>query len=244
MKDKIKKFKELIEKSKNIVFFGGAGVSTSSGIKDFRGRNGLSKEKREIPIETLLSHTYYQNHPKEFYQFYREEMNFLNYEPNVIHFFLKKLENKNKLKAIITQNIDGLHEKVGSSNLYLLHGSIYQNYCENCNKKYSSNAIFESKKISLCSCGGKIRPNVVLYEEPLNQKIVEGAIEQIKKADLLLVAGTSLVVYPAAGLIRYLQKGKLVILNEDETPYDNIADLVLYEDLKEIFEYLEKNTRI
>lgn len=236
--------KQYIEQSNHIVFFGGAGVSTASGIKDFRGKDGLYKEKYKVPVEVLLSHSYFKQHPLEFYSFYKDKMYCFDKEPNVIHHFLKKLEDCGKLKAIVTQNIDGLHERSGCKNVYLLHGSTYQNYCENCKKSYPSDAIFKAKGIPKCSCGGLIRPNVVLYEEPLDEEVVSGAIKNIEEADLLIVAGTSLVVYPAASFIGYLRNGKLVILNEEETPYDKRADIVLHEDLKDIFTYLEKNTKL
>ena len=228
-----------IDESNNIVFFGGAGVSTESGIKDFRSKDGLYNEKYKYPPEEILSHSFFVNNTKEFYRFYKEKLNTLNYEPNITHRYLKKLEDSGKLKAIITQNIDGLHEKAGNKNILLLHGSIYNNHCLNCHKKYNAKYIFESKNIPRCSCGGIIKPDVILYEEPLNEEIIDKTIFHISTADILIVAGTSLMVYPAASFIRFFKGKHLVIINNDETSYDDKADLVIHDKLSNIFSKLK-----
>lgn len=239
--DKIEKLQNLIDKSNNIVFFGGAGVSTESGIKDFRSVDGLYNEKYDYPPEVILSHTFFMNKTKDFYKFYRDKLNTLNIEPNVTHKFLKKLEDVGKLKAVITQNIDGLHEKAGSKNVLLLHGTIYRNYCMDCNKFYGAEYIFNNDEVPKCECGGIIKPDVVLYEEPLNEEVVSKAIKAIKEADLLIIGGTSLAVYPAASYINYYTGDKLVIINKDRTPYDNSADLVINEKLGDVFKNITVN---
>ena len=239
--DKIEKLQNLIDKSNNIVFFGGAGVSTESGIKDFRSVDGLYNEKYDYPPEVILSHTFFMNKTKDFYKFYRDKLNTLNIEPNVTHKFLKKLEDVGKLKAVITQNIDGLHEKASSKNVLLLHGTIYRNYCMDCNKFYGAEYIFNNDGVPKCECGGIIKPDVVLYEEPLNEEVVCKAIKAIKEADLLIIGGTSLAVYPAASYINYYTGDKLVIINKDRTPYDNSADLVINEKLGDVFKNITVN---
>lgn len=228
-----------IDESKSIVFFGGAGVSTESGIKDFRSVDGLYNEKYDYPPEVILSHSFFENKTKEFYKFYKDKLNCLDVEPNITHKFLKELEDTGKLKAIITQNIDGLHEKSGCKNILLLHGSIYNNTCISCKKKYDADYVFQSVDIPLCDCGEIIKPDVVLYEEALDENVTNKAIEAIKNCDLLIVAGTSLAVYPAAGFIRYFNGKHLVIINNDSTPYDYMADLVINEKLGEIFNKLK-----
>ena len=235
MEDKIKKFKELIEKSKNIVFFGGAGVSTESGIPDFRSKDGLYNMKYKYPPEEILSHTFFMNNTEEFYKFYKDKMNSLKYEPNITHTSLAKLERNGKLKAVVTQNIDGLHQKAGSKTVYELHGSVLKNYCMKCKKFYNAEYVFNSRGIPKCSCGGIIKPDVVLYEEWLDEQTVEDAIYSIQNADMLIVAGTSLTVYPASGLINYFNGENLVLINKDATPYDNKANLVINDSLGKVF---------
>ena len=233
--DKIELLKQRIEESNNIVFFGGAGVSTESGIPDFRSKDGLYNQKYKYPPEEILSHHFFISHTDEFYKFYKEKMNSLKYEPNITHKTLAKLENEGKLKAVITQNIDGLHQKAGSKNVYELHGSVLRNYCMQCHKFYDANYVFESKEIPKCSCGGIVKPDVVLYEEGLDDETVDNAIFAIQNADMLIVAGTSLTVYPASGLLHYFRGKNLVLINRDSTPYDNRADLVIHESLGKVF---------
>ena len=236
--NKIKELQDLINRSNNIVFFGGAGVRTESGIKDFRSVDGLYNEKYDYPPEMILSHSFFMNKPNEFYKFYRDKLNTINIEPNVTHVFLKELEDSGKLKAIVTQNIDGLHEKAGSKNVLLLHGTIYKNYCMECNKFYEAEYIFNNDGIPTCECGGLIKPDVVLYEEPLDNNIVRETIKAISEADLLIIGGTSLAVYPAASFINYFKGDKIVIINRDSTPYDSRADLVINEKLGSVFSKL------
>ena len=231
--EKQENLKRLIDEADNIVFFGGAGVSTASGIKDFRGKNGLYKEKMDYPPEYLLSSNCFYQEPELFFKFYKENMNTLEYEPNIVHKYLSKLERIGKLKAIVTQNIDGLHQKAGSKNVYEIHGTIYKNHCVKCHKFYDAQSVFASDGIPKCECGGIIKPDVVLYGEMLPPCYNE-ALLAISKADLLLVAGTSLTVEPAASLVRLCQ-GKLVILNDTKTPYDNLATLVINAKLEDIF---------
>ena len=231
--EKQENLKKLIEEADNIVFFGGAGVSTASGIKDFRGKNGLYKEKMDYPPEYLLSSNCFYQEPELFFKFYKENMNALEYEPNIVHKYLSKLERIGKLKAIVTQYIDGLHQKDGSKNVYEIHGTIYKNHCVKCHKFYDAQSVFASDGIPKCECGGIIKPDVVLYGEMLPPCYNE-ALLAISKADLLLVAGTSLTVEPAASLVRLCQ-GKLVILNDTKTPYDNLATLVINAKLEDIF---------
>lgn len=230
----IEEFKKIIENSNNIVFFGGAGVSTESGIPDFRSKDGLYNQKYDYPPELILSHTFFYNNTEEFYKFYKDKMNSLKYEPNITHIKLKELEDKGKLKCIITQNIDGLHTKSGSKNVLEIHGTIYKNHCIKCNKEYSAEYVFNSNGIPRCNCGGIIKPDVVLYEEPLNESFEE-AIRYIQNCDTLIVGGTSLTVYPAASLIRYFKGKNLILINKDKTPYDNIATLVINKKLGEVF---------
>ena len=235
MEDKIQQFKELINQSNNIVFFGGAGVSTESGIPDFRSKDGLYNQKYKYPPEEILSHSFFMSYTDEFFKFYKEKMNSLKYEPNVTHIKLAKLEKEGKLKAVITQNIDGLHQKAGSKNVYELHGSVLRNYCMKCNKFYDAEYVFNSDSIPKCSCGGIIKPDVVLYEESLNEETLKNSIIAIQNADMMIVAGTSLTVYPASGLINYFRGKNLVLINKDYTPYDNRANLVINESLGKVF---------
>lgn len=238
MKDKIEELKKILENSSHIVFFGGAGVSTESGIPDFRSKDGLYNQKYKYPPEEILSHSFFVNYPEDFFQFYKEKMNCLNFEPNITHIKLAELENKGKLKAVITQNIDGLHSKAGSKNVLELHGSVLRNYCMKCHQFYEASFIFQSKDVPKCSCGGVIKPDVVLYEEPLRDDVLTNAIQAIKNADVLLVAGTSLTVYPASSLIRYFRGKYLILINQDVTPYDDLATFVLHERLGLIFKDL------
>ncbi len=236
MENKIEQLRKIINESNNIVFFGGAGVSTESGIPDFRSKDGLYNQKYKYPPEEILSHTFFMNNPEEFYKFYREKLNSLKYEPNVTHIKLAELERQGKLKAIITQNIDGLHQKAGAKKVYELHGSVLRNYCMRCHKFYDGKYIFqETEGVPKCECGGIIKPDVVLYEEGLDDFIVEESIKAIYNADVLIVGGTSLTVYPAAGLINYYKGNKLVLINRDETKYDSRADLVINENLGKVF---------
>ena len=235
MEEKIEKFKQLVKDSNNIVFFGGAGVSTESGIPDFRSKDGLYNQQYDYPPETILSHTFFINNTDEFYRFYKAKMNCLKYEPNITHIKLAELENKGKLKAVITQNIDGLHQKAGSKTVYELHGSVLRNYCMNCNKFYGAEYVFRSEGVPKCSCGGIIKPDVVLYQEGLDDNTVTNSIYAIQNADLLIVAGTSLTVWPASSLINYFKGRNLVLINRDATPYDKKADLVINESLGKVF---------
>ncbi len=236
--DDIKRLQELIDNANNIVFFGGAGVSTESGIKDFRGKNGLYQNKQSsFPPEYMLSHSCLVYEPEIFFDYYRKNMNSLNAKPNITHKYLKKLEDSGKLKAIITQNIDGLHQLAGSKNVLEVHGTIHKNYCMKCHKEYPNDFIFNSKGIPKCSCGGIIRPNVTLYEEKLPDEFIE-AIDYIKKADLLIVAGTSLTVFPASSLVKEFMGKYLVIINIDKTEYDKYAYLVINKPLKDVFSKL------
>ena len=235
MADKIEIFKNLIKESNNIVFFGGAGVSTESGIPDFRSKDGLYNQKYDYPPEEILSHTFFIKNTDEFYKFYKDKMNSLKYEPNITNIKLEELEQKGKLKAIITQNIDGLHQKAGSKTVYELHGSVLRNYCNKCNKFYDAEYVFSSVGIPKCECGGTIKPDVVLYEEGLDDKTLVNSVKAIQNADLLIVAGTSLMVQPAASLINYFNGKNLVLINRDSTPYDNVANLVIHDSLGKVF---------
>lgn len=227
--------KEIINKSKSVVFFGGAGVSTESGIPDFRSKDGLYNQQYKYPPEEILSHTFFINHTEEFYEFYKDKMNSLKYEPNITHIKLAKLEQKGILKAIVTQNIDGLHQKAGSKNVLEIHGSVHRNYCMKCGKFYDAEYVFNSVGVPKCTCGGIIKPDVVLYEEGLNEDILEEAIYQISNCDTLIVGGTSLTVYPASGLIRYYNGNNLILINKAATPFDNVANLVIKDSLGNIF---------
>ena len=235
MDEKIQQFKKLVYESNKIVFFGGAGVSTESGIPDFRSKDGLYNQQYDYPPETILSHSFFVNNTEEFYRFYKTKMNSLNYEPNITHIKLAELENKGKVKAIITQNVDGLHQKAGSKIVYELHGSVLRNYCTKCNKFYEAKYVFNSIGVPKCTCGGIIKPDVVLYQEGLDDNTVTYSIKAIQNADLLIVAGTSLTVWPAASLINYFEGKNLVLINRDTTPYDKKANLVINESLGKVF---------
>ena len=229
-------FQNYVDKSSYIVFFGGAGVSTESGIPDFRSVDGLYNQKYKFPPETILSHDFFMKNTEEFYRFYREKMLCLDAKPNTTHKKLAEMEECGKLKAVITQNIDGLHQAAGSKNVYELHGSIHRNYCMKCGKFYDAGYILNSSGIPKCECGGVIKPDVVLYQEGLDDRTVSGSVEAIANADLLIVGGTSLNVYPAAGLIQYKKRScRLVLINKSVTPADSYADLVLHESLGNVF---------
>lgn len=244
--DQREQFLKWIKESSNIVFFGGAGVSTESGIPDFRSVDGLYNQTYKFPPETILSHSFFIKNMKEFYRFYWEKMICQDAEPNITHHILAKLEKHGKLKAVVTQNIDGLHQKAGSRKVLELHGSVHRNYCMKCNKSYSLEQLTtgtkrdkESGRIPLCECGGVIKPDVVLYEESLDEEVMSQAIYYISKADMLIIGGTSLAVYPAAGMVRYYEGDKLVLINKTSTPYDKKADLVLNCGLGEIFSLIK-----
>ncbi len=226
-KKKRELLKTWVQESKNVVFFGGAGVSTESGIPDFRSVDGLYNQEYDYPPETILSHTFYLKKPEEFYRFYRNKMLFPEVKPNRAHLALAKLEQEGKVKAVITQNIDGLHQAAGSREVLELHGTVHRNYCERCGKFYSMDHILSCEGIPRCSCGGIIKPDVVLYEEGLDDSVLSRSIQHIRNADVLIIGGTSLVVYPAAGLIDYYRGNKLVLINKSATSRDSQADLVI-----------------
>ena len=236
--DSIEMLKQWIAESERIVFFGGAGVSTESGIPDFRSVDGLYSQKFEYPPETIISHSFYLRNPAYFFRFYREKMLPLGFEPNITHKILARWEEEGKLSAVVTQNIDGLHQKAGSRKVYELHGSVLRNYCTRCRKFYDAEFIKNSTDIPRCTCGGIVKPDVVLYEEGLNQETIENSVYAIANADLMIVGGTSLTVYPAAGLIRYYHGKRLVLINRDETPYDHYANLVIHDSLGNVFSQL------
>jgi len=235
MTNEIATLKKWVEESDNIVFFGGAGVSTESGVPDFRSVDGLYNQKYDYPPETILSHTFYRNKPEEFYRFYRDKMLYTDVKPNAAHLKLAELEARGKVRAVITQNIDGLHQAAGSKVVCELHGSVLRNYCEWCGKFHDMNYVLESSGVPKCSCGGPIKPDVVLYEEGLDQKTIKDSINFIRNADMLIIGGTSLAVYPAAGLIDYYEGNKLVLVNKTPTPRDSQADLVVTGAIGEIF---------
>ena len=230
--------KNWIKDSNRIVFFGGAGVSTESGIPDFRGVDGLYNQKFEFPPESIISHSFFQRDPAYFFRFYKEKMLPLDFEPNITHKKLAQWEQEGKLLAVITQNIDGLHQKAGAENVLELHGSVHRNYCQSCKKFYDGYFVRDSVGVPRCSCGGIVKPDVVLYEEPLDGFVIQAAVDAIRNADLLIVAGTSLTVYPAAGMINYYNGDRLVLINRDETAFDHMANLVFHDRLGEIFSKL------
>ena len=235
----IEKLQEWVRESDNIVFFGGAGVSTESGIPDFRSVDGLYHQQYDYPPETILSHTFYRQKPEEFYRFYRAKMLCLDAKPNAAHTKLAQWEQEGKLKAVVTQNIDGLHQAAGSKVVLELHGSVLRNYCERCGASYNAEYILQSEGVPACTCGGSIKPDVVLYEEGLDQKTLSDAVHYISGADVLIVGGTSLAVYPAAGLLDYYRGKKLVLVNKTPTPRDSIADLIVQGSIGEIFSQLD-----
>lgn len=237
--EKIEAFQKIYDEAKNIVFFGGAGVSTESGIPDFRSQDGLYRQEWKYPPETIISRSFFDANPVEFYRFYRKKLIIKNVEPNIAHLQLAKMEQKGKLKAVVTQNIDGLHQKAGSKNVFELHGSTLRNFCMNCGAKYDIDFIAESEnspdKLPHCTkCNGLVKPDVVLYEEGLDQNVINGAINAIRNADTLIIGGTSLVVYPAAGLIDYFNGDKIILINKSETSSDYKANLVIHESIGKV----------
>lgn len=236
--NKIDKLQSIIDNSNNIVFFSGAGVSTLSGIKDFRSKDGLYNMKYKFPPEMILSSGFFYQNTSEFYKFYKDKLNCLDCKPNIIHKYMVKLEKLGKLKAIVTQNIDGLHTKAGSNNVLELHGSIYKNHCIKCGKFYDERYVFNSKDIPLCECGGIIKPDVILYGEMLDEYTLNRSIEVISSCDTLIVAGTSLTVEPASSLVRLFRGKNLVIINRDATNYDSYASLVIHDEFKNVFDKL------
>lgn len=234
----VEKLEKIISQSQNIVFFGGAGVSTESGIPDFRSVDGLYHQKYDYPPETILSHTFWEERPEEFYRFYRDKLIVKGAKPNAAHLRLAKLEREGKLKAVITQNIDGLHQAAGSKHVLELHGSVHRNYCERCGKFYSLDDILHTDGIPRCSCGGTIKPDVVLYEESLNQRTLDESVRLISEADLLIIGGTSLNVWPAAGLINYYRGHHLVLINKSPVARDLSADLVITDPIAATLEQL------
>lgn len=235
MDKNIQTLKQWIEESDNIVFFGGAGVSTESGIPDFRSVDGLYNQKWKYPPETILSHTFFERYPEEYYRFHREKLVIDGVKPNRAHLRLAEMEREGKLRAVVTQNIDGLHQAAGSKKVLELHGSILRAYCAKCRKPYPAERMNHGEGVPRCSCGGVIRPDIVLYEEALDQDIMAEAVSYIRRAEVLIIGGTSLNVYPAAGLINYYRGNKLALVNLGETPYDNYADLVIHEKIGEVF---------
>lgn len=233
---KIEELKQIIAKSSNIVFFGGAGVSTESGIPDFRSVDGLYNQKYKYPPEVMVSHSFYRSHPKDFFEFYRNKMIALEAKPNAAHRKLAQLEKDGKVKAVITQNIDGLHYAAGSKEVMELHGSVHRNYCEKCHKFYPVEYIVETEGVPKCDCGGIVKPDVVLYEEGLDSETMQKAVTYIRNAEVLIIGGTSLAVYPAAGFIDYFRGKHLVVINMDKTNREVDADLVINEKIGEVFE--------
>lgn len=236
MMNEMETLKQWIEESKRIVFFGGAGVSTESGIPDFRSVDGLYSQKYAYPPETIISHSFYKRNPEEFYRFYKDRMIYQDAKPNAAHKALARLEEEGKLSAVITQNIDGLHQMAGSKKVLELHGSIHRNYCEKCGKFYSLDSVVQGEGVPKCECGGMIKPDVVLYEEGLDTDTINQAVYELKHADMLIVGGTSLVVYPAAGMIDYYKGNKMVLINLAPTSRDTMADLVIKGKIGEVFE--------
>ena len=239
MLDELSTLQQWIDQSTSIVFFGGAGVSTESGIKDFRSVDGLYSQHYEWPPEEILSRAFFDHHPEEFYRFYRDKMLCLNAKPNAAHQKLAQMEQARKLRSVVTQNIDGLHQMAGSKRVWELHGSVHRNRCMKCGRSYPVEFIQNSKGIPTCSCGGIVKPDVVLYEESLDSRVLEGAVTDIHRADLLIIGGTSLAVYPAAGLINYYSGKHLVLINKTPTPYDNRADLILTGPIGELLGQIE-----
>ena len=235
MDEKIQLLKNWIDSSDNVVFFGGAGVSTESGIPDFRSVDGLYNQRWKYPPETILSHSFFVRYPEEYYRFHREKLVIDGVKPNAAHLKLAELEREGKLRAVITQNIDGLHQAAGSKNVLELHGSILRSYCSACGKPYPADKMNHGEGVPHCSCGGVIRPDIVLYEEPLDESIMTRALHYISEAEVLIIGGTSLNVYPAAGLINYYRGNKLALINLGSTPYDNEADLVINEKIGRVF---------
>lgn len=235
----VEELRQIVQKYNRIVFFGGAGVSTESGIPDFRSVDGLYNQQYDYPPETILSHTFYQRNPEEFYRFYRNKMLFTDAKPNAAHLKLAELERQGKVRAVITQNIDGLHQAAGSKTVLELHGSVLRNYCQRCGEFHDLHYILDSAGVPKCrKCGGSVKPDVVLYEESLNQQTMNDAVRYIHEAEVLIIGGTSLAVYPAAGLIDYFQGDKLVVINKSSTPRDSYADLLIAAPIGEVFSQL------
>ena len=239
MTDAIRQLQKIVDGSGNIVFFGGAGVSTESGIPDFRSVDALYTQKYDYPPETILSRSFFEKHTKEFFDFYRDKMICLDAKPNAAHRKLAELEQAGKLRAVVTQNIDGLHTMAGSKTVYELHGSVHRNYCRRCRKFYSAEYILHSKGVPTCECGGVIKPDVVLYEENLDDNCIRGAVAAISSAEVLIVAGSSLTVYPAAGFLHYFRGEHLVLINRDATPYDGMATLVMHDKVGEVLSQIK-----
>lgn len=239
--DSIEQLNEMIDQAESVVFFGGAGVSTESGIPDFRSVDGLYNQEWKYPPETIISRSFFDRNTAEFYRFYRAKLNSLEVKPNAAHIKLAELEKSGKVRAVVTQNIDGLHQLAGSRTVYELHGSVLRNYCMSCGKFHGAESVFGSEGIPRCSCGGVIKPDVVLYEEGLDDSTVQGAIEAISRCDMLIIGGTSLNVYPAAGLIRYFRGRNIVIINKSPTPYDSSADLVISGKIGEVLSKIKIN---
>ena len=237
--DSVDILKQWVEQSRNIVFFGGAGVSTESGIPDFRSVDGLYSQKFDYPPETIISHSFFLKNPEYFYRFYREKMLPLGFEPNITHKVLARWEAEGKLSAVVTQNIDGLHQKAGSKKVYELHGSVLRNYCMRCGKFYSAEYVKNSDGIPRCDCGGMVKPDVVLYEEGLDNDVIEGAVNAIATADTLIIGGTSLNVYPAASLIHYFRGNTIVLINKSPTSADSLAQLVISEGIGQVLGQIE-----
>ncbi|WP_435321167.1 NAD-dependent protein deacylase [Muriventricola aceti] len=239
MEEQIKRLQEWIDGSESIVFFGGAGVSTESGIPDFRSVDGLYSQKYDYPPEEILSRTFFDRRPEEFYRFYRDKMLCLDARPNTAHQKLAQLEQVGKLRSVVTQNIDGLHQMAGSKRVWELHGSVHRNFCMRCKKPYPVEFIRDSQGVPTCSCGGTVKPDVVLYEESLDSRVLEGALADIQQADLLIIGGTSLAVYPAASLVNYYRGDRLVLINKSPTPYDRRADLAIAGPIGRILEQIQ-----
>lgn len=235
----VRKLQELIDRNRKVVFFGGAGVSTESGIPDFRSMDGLYHQKYDFPPETILSHSFFVRHPEEFYRFYKEKMLALDARPNAAHKKLAELEACGRLTGIVTQNIDGLHQAAGSRHVMELHGSVHRNYCMRCRKFFDARYILEESGVPTCGCGGMIKPDVVLYEEGLDQGVLQDAADTIARADVMIVGGTSLAVYPAAGLLDYFRGKALVVINKGATPRDKQADLLIQEPIGQVFEQIQ-----
>lgn len=235
----VENLQKMIDKSSSIVFFGGAGVSTESGIADYRSTNGLYHQKFKYPPEEMLSHSFFVNHTEEFYDFYREKMIWLNAQPNAAHKKLAELEAAGKLSAVITQNVDGLHQLAGSKRVLELHGSVHRNYCMKCHKTYDAKFIAGSKGVPKCSCGGTVRPNVVLYEEQLDSGTIDSALNAVYNADMLIIGGTSLAVYPAAGLIKYFRGSRIAVINKSETSADSKAAVVINDSIGSVLSQIE-----
>ena len=238
MSEAVEKLKQIVAGSDNIVFFGGAGVSTESGIPDFRSVDGLYNQQYKYPPETILSHSFFARYPEEYYRFHRAKLVVEGVKPNRAHLKLAELEQRGKLRAVVTQNIDGLHQAAGSKNVLELHGSILRAYCSRCGRPHPADVINHGEGVPKCSCGGVIRPDIVLYEEALDENVLSSAIHYIRQADVLIVGGTSLAVYPAAGLINYYRGDKLVLVNRSATPYDSAANLIIHEKIGDVFSQL------